>query len=42
MPIIDELSRKLRKVLELDKQLRIAREEYYAFLNASNKKKENQ
>ena len=40
MPIKEELSRKLKKVLELDKQLREAREEYYDFLNASNKKEE--
>ena len=38
MPIKEELSRKLKKVLELDKQLREAREEYSDFLNASNKK----
>ena len=38
MPIKEELSRKLKKVLELDKQLREAREEYYDFLNTSNKK----
>ena len=38
MPFKKELERRLLKVLQLDQQLRIAREEYYAFLNASNKK----
>ena len=40
MPIKEELSRKLKKVLELDTQLREAREASYDFLNASNKKEE--
>ena len=38
MTFKEELERRLLKVLQLEKQLRIAREEYSAFLNASNKK----
>ena len=35
-PIKEELSNRLLKVLELDKQLAEARKEYYEFLNANS------
>ena len=38
--LMEEVSRRLRKVLELEQQTIEARQELYDFMNASNKKEE--